>query len=249
MKTKKISAIASTIVLTSAVVIALISSCRKDDVVTPVTDNTTTGTDVIDATIGSTTPSTTGIWYFDKPHSNVMWETKYMTNGVPLTGRFNIYDMYVNFNQANPANTTVKAWVKLSTFNTGESGRDDPGKCGPNYMGVQWNIDTVPNPDVYTVVATTDTAWFNSTSCVKNGNGYLVKGDLKFKGITSSVDMYMIYKGKYTTTSSTTGKKVDRAGIEGWFKMKAISVFGVNSTSINDEVKVRIDWNARTKEY
>ena len=250
MKNKPIKAIAATMMTALAIAIG-INSCKKDDKVEPLTVSTTTGSDVIDATIGSTVPATTGIYYLDKAHSNVMWETEYMNNGnaALLTGRFNLFNMFVKFDQANPANTTVSAWVQLSTFNTGESGRDAAGKCGPTYMGVQWTIDTVPNPDVYTVIETTDTAWFTSASCAKYGDGYLVKGSLNFKGVTSSVDMYMDYQGKYTTTNATTGKKVDRAGIEAWFMMKAVSVFGVTSTSISDDVKVRIDWNARTKEY
>lgn len=257
MKTKNFKAIAGTSLLAIALVIAVISSCKKDEVdpiadsVTPGTDNTTPGNISFDAYTSGTSSAglSAGQWYVDKSHSNVMWETKYYEEGAMLTGRFNMFNIFVKFDEASPANTQVKAWVVLSTFNTGETGRDSYGKCGPNYMGCTWNIDSTVTPWVYTPKPETDTAWFTSTSCAKYGDGFLVKGDLKFKGVTSSVDMYLDNTAKQTTTNSTTGKKVDRVGLTGAFTMKARTVFGVTSTSIADEVLVRIDCNARNKEY
>lgn len=257
MKTKNFKAIAGTSLLAIALVIAVISSCKKDEVdpiadsVTPGSGTTTPGTISFDAYTSGTTSTglTAGQWYVDKVHSNVMWETKYYEEGAMLTGRFNMFNIFVKFNEANPANTQIKAWVVLSTFNTGESGRDAYGKCGPNYMGVQWDTLDPGPPVVLAPKATTDTAWFTSTSCTKYGDGFLVKGDLKFKGVTSSVDMYMDNTAKQTTTSTTDGTKVDRVGLSGAFTMKARTIFGVTSTSIDDEVLVRIDCNARNVKY
>lgn len=272
MKTKNFKAIAGTTLLAIAFVIAVISSCKKEEVepvadsVTPGTTTTTPGNITLDCYNNGTSSTglTAGQWYVDKSHSNVMWETKYYQSGAMLTGRFNMFNIFVKFDEANPANTKVKAYVKLSTFNTGESGRDGlwkngtytstdymvKGGCGMTYMGVSFDTTWVDSVN-YTLLpkATSDTAWFTSTSVSKYGDGFLVKGDLKFRGVTKSVDMYMDNTSKSTTTSSTDGTKVDRVGLYGSFTMNANTVFGVNSTSINDEVLIRIDCNVRNVKY
>ncbi len=231
--------------------IVFISSCKKENTFDLLTGSGNSGTDQINATIGGYPPNTyttAGAWKVDKSHSNIMWETKYYTNGALLTGRFNIFDMKVNFDQATPTNTTVEAWVQLSTFNTGEPGRDAYGKCGPGYMGVKFDTVTV-SPLLLAPRANTDTAWFKSTSVKKYGNGYLVTGDFTFRGVTRSIDMPMSYTGISTTTNATTGKKTDRAGLQGEFGINALTVFGVTSTSIADLVTVRVDCNMVTNSY
>lgn len=251
----KTNSLKSLLIASTAIVglsIAFMSSCTKENTFDLLSVSGNTGTDVIDARIGGlavpSTYTTPGAWKVDKVHSNVMWETKYYANGAMLTGRFNIFEMKVNFDQANPENSTVDAWVQLSTFNTGEPGRDGYGKCGPGYMGVKF--DTVStNPTVLAPRASTDTAWFKSTSIKKYGNGYLVTGDLTFRGITRSIDMPMSYTGISTTTNATTGKKTDRAGLQGEFGINALTVFGVNSTSIADLVTIRVDCNMVTNSY
>ncbi len=276
MKTKKLTAIAGTMLLAIAFVIAVISSCKKETV-EPVSDSVTAGT--VTTSSGSTTfdcytngISSTGLtagqWYADKPHCNIMWETKYYQSNAMLTGRFNIFNMYVKFDEANPANTKIKGWVKLSTFNTGEPGRDGlwsigntstpysstdymkKGGCGMTYMGV--GMDTTKIDSVnYTLLPkpSTDTAWFTSTSCARYGSGYIVKGSFVFRGVTKAIDMYMTNTVKSTTTSTTDGTKVDRVGLMGSFTINANTVFGVNSTSISDEVLIRIDCNVRNVKY
>lgn len=276
MKTKPIKVALGTASVCAALAIALVSSCKKDKVEL-LTSTSTTGTDAIDATIGGGTPDVPlaspwpGKWKMDKAHSNVMWETKYYATGAPLTGRFNMFDMKVKFDQANPANTTINAWVKLSTFNTGESGRDGlwrdatykiadyivKGGCGLAYMGVVLDTLSVDTAGVvqWKPRATTDTATFQSTSCVKYGNGYMVTGNFTFRGVTKSIQMPMTYTAISTTTNTTTGQKTDRAGLIGKFDINALTVFGVKSsagvapTSIADIVTIRVDCNFVSNPY
>lgn len=251
MKTKSLKTLVIASVAIVGLSITFMSSCKKENTFDLLSVSGNTGTDVIDATIGGYPPSnytTPGAWKVDKVHSNVMWETKYYANGALLTGRFNTFEMKVNFDQANPENSSIIAWVQLSTFNTGEPGRDAYGKCGPGYMGVIF--DTVStNPTVLTPRASTDTAYFESTSIKKYGNGYMVTGDFTFRGITRSIDMPMSYSGISTTTNATTGKKTDRAGLQGEFGINALTVFGVTSTSIADLVTIRVDCNMVTISY
>jgi polyisoprenoid-binding protein YceI len=227
----------------------LVTGCKKENKVEMLGGGgTAASTDVIDATNGAKTNTISGVWKLDKTHSNVMWETKYYTNGAALTGRFNNFDIRTYFDGANPGNIFCKAWVQLSTYNTGESGRDAYGKCGPGYMGVQWDTVT-KSPVTLKPRATTDTAWFNSTKCERLGNGYLLKGDFKFRGVTIPVEIPLTYTGISVTTNATTGKKTSRAGLYGQFVINANTVFKVNSTSIDDLVTIRVNANMVTNAY
>jgi polyisoprenoid-binding protein YceI len=247
METKKTNLFAGSTIAALAIVIALFSSCKKEDVVTQI-DSTVTPTGmVIDASVGSTNstlPAAADKYYLDKSHSNVGWETKYYGENALLTGRFNWFDMFVTFDKDNPANTKINAVVKLSTFNTGEPGRDGLGKCGLTSMGITYTDaeNTLVNP-------ATDTAWFNSTGCEKHGDGFLVKGNFKFRGVTKPVDMYLTHTGIATSTNATSGKKVNRVGFKGEFKFNANTDYAVNSSSIDDVVTVKVNCNVRTKEY
>lgn len=227
----------ATAVLLFYAVSLFMTSCNKDAKVDPIGNNISTGTDVIDI------PSAT--WVLDKVHSNTGWETLYFGANSMLTGRFNNFNTVLHFDQAHPENTVIHSWVQLSTFNTGETGRDNPGKCGPNYMGVVWDVDTVPNPDVYTVHTNTDTAWFASTSTEKYGTGYLSHGNLTFHGNTKPVDLYFSYSGITEYPSSTGGASAYKLGFAGQFDMNALSDFGVTSTSIADKVTVKINYNCK----
>ena len=252
MKTKTVKRLVTTILGIVVTTIVFVTSCKKDNKVELLTASAATGSDVIDARIGGYPPTSytvAGKWKVDKAHSNVMWETKYYANGAPLTGRFNMFELKVNFDQANPAKTTVNSWVQLSTFNTGEPGRDGYGKCGPGYMGIKFDTLSKTPTVVLQPRATTDTAWFKSTSCERYGNGFLLKGNFIFRGVTKAVEVPLTYTGISTITNATTGKKTDRAGLFGQFGINANSIFGVNSTSIDDLVTIRIDCNMVNNTY
>ena len=212
-----------------------IVSCSKDNSVEPLTGGSSTGSDIIDSRAG-------GNYTFDKSHSNVMWETFYYGDNALLTGRFNIFKIDLYFDQATPSNSLIDAWVQLSTFNTGEPGRDAYGKCGPGYMGVIFDTLSV-TPLTLTPRAETDTAWFSSTSVQKYGDGYLAKGNFTFRSLTKSVDLYFNYTGLHDYTSSTG--TTTRAGFSGHFNIKALSDFGINATAIADDVKIKVNANYR----
>lgn len=314
MKTKSLKSIMGAMAVTSAVAVLTFVSCTKEKIVEKTVtvtetntvtifpdfaDATNSGTDVIDARVGQFIPTTwasdSGAWKVDKSHNSLMWETRYYANNAGLTGRFNQFDVKVKFDEANPANTSIKAWVQLSTYNTGEPGRDAFGDgsstfwnataakdnvrfdttlntvttntlvptsqfwhigCGMGYMGVKFDTAKTSTGKIklplpkFTPKASTDSAFFVSTSCKKESNYYIVTGDFTFRGITKSVDMKMGYFGRHTATA-TTGKayKTDRAGLYGEFMINANTVFGVNSTSINDEVKIRVNVNCVTAKY
>src|ERR1017187_1680783 len=113
MKTKKsrsswIYIAAAAVLIISAITIGN-SSCKKSETVTPKTLSQGSGTDIID--IGdSTVTSLLNPGYslnahpnykLDQVHSNVGWQTFFQNNNALLTGRFNMFQTSIHFDQAN----------------------------------------------------------------------------------------------------------------------------------------------------
>ena len=179
--------------------------------------------------------STNNTWAFDKTHSNVNWETEYYGDHAFLTGKFNNFKVDIVFDSQDPTNTKIDAWVQLSTFNTGEPGRDGPGKCGPGYVGVKYtDTNNTVNP-------ATDTAWFTSTSSKIEYDYYVATGTFTFNGVSKTVDM----KYKFTGLTEVTNQfgTSDKGGFKGEFMFLALSDFGITSTSIADEMYVTVNAN------
>jgi polyisoprenoid-binding protein YceI len=195
-----------TISLISVVTTLLLIACNKKDEITPLAGTPITGSGSVDVS-----------WTFDKAHSNVNWEAKYLdySSGM-LTGRFNNFNFSPKFvfNEANLGSCNISAWVQLSSIDSGEPGRDGPGKCIRSYMGVTY-LDT--NKTVTDPLS--DTATFKSTSVVRSGTGYVVFGNLRFNRyrapsgfpdgthIIKPVILYLVYNG--TTDFDTNGDNVN----------------------------------------
>jgi len=181
-------------------------------------------------------------WGFDKFHSNVNWATAYMGENALLTGKFNSFNVSIDFDESAPENTTISAWVQLSSANTGEPGRDDLGKCLNGYLGVE--TDIMADGSYYVSDPLTDTAYFESVSVSAFGDGYKAVGDFTFKGITKSVNLFFSYIGQADYSDGQDGSNI-RGSLEGEFEFLAISDFGVTSTSIADKILVSINANYR----
>ncbi len=187
------------------VMLGLVIGCKKTDTVTPHNETPVTGTGLVDFS-----------WTFDKAHSNVNWESKYLnySSGM-LTGRFNNFNFNPKFvfNESDLTKCSINAWVQLSSIDSGEPGRDGPGKCIRSYMGVTYldTLKTVVNP-------ISDSAWFRSTSVKKSGTGYVVFGNLQFNRyrapsgnpdgtpIVKPAVLYLVYNG--TSDFDTDGDNV-----------------------------------------
>ena len=193
----------SVFILTLVIVVLL--SCKKDKV-TILESTPVTGSGLVDNT-----------WTFDKPHSNVNWESKYLdwSTGM-LTGRFNNFNFNpkFSFNESDLSLCGINAWVQLSSVDSGEPGRDGVGKCLRSFMGVTY-LDT--NKTITDPIS--DTAWFRSTSFVRSGTGYVVFGNLRFNRyrapsgypdgtfILKPAIMYLFYNG--TNDFDTNGDMVN----------------------------------------
>lgn len=218
------------LLLTFSLLLVLVYACSKDNEITPLNMDPTGGDDVINTYDDS--------WRYDKAHSGVNWKTMYFVDNALLTGKFNTHHVSIDFDESNPSEGQIEAWVQLSTFNSGEPGRDNPGKCGPGYMGVDY-LDTN-----YTVNPSTDTAWFHSTSIQSFGDEYLAQGELTFRGVTKTQEMYFTYLGQKDYSESQDGSNV-KAGFIGEFSFLARTDYNVPSTSIADKVTVTINVNMR----
>jgi hypothetical protein len=205
-------------------------SCSKKDSVSPLNNTPVIGNGLVDVS-----------WTFDKAHSNVNWEAKYLdwSSGM-LTGRFNNFNFNPKFifDQSDLSKCSINAWVQLSSINSGEPGRDDVGKCIRSYMGVTYldTMKTITNPN-------SDTAWFRSTSFVRSGSGYIVFGNLRFNKyrapsgfadgtpIEKPAIMYLTYNG--TSDFDNDGDLVNdryRASFSATLKFKRSDFMDVKST-------------------
>lgn len=208
----------------------IFSQCDNVNEIVPLEQQPTSGSDEISTFDGS--------WSYDKSHSGVNWETMYYADNALLTGKFNNHHVAIEFNEGDPSAGQIDAWVQLSTFNSGEPGRDGAGKCGPGYMGVDY-LDTN-----YTVDPSSDTAWFSSTSIEKYGDGYLAKGTLDFRGVSKEQEMYFTYMGQKDYSSEQDGSNV-KAGFIGEFSFLARTDYGVPSSSIADKVSIEVNVNMK----
>ena len=180
-------------------------------------------------------------WTFDKAHSNVNWETKFMdfSSGM-LTGRFNNFNFNPKFifSESVLANCSINAWVQLSSVDSGEPGRDGVGKCIRSYMGVTYldSLKTITNP-------ASDSAIFKSTSVVKSGTGYVAFGTFRINRyrpasgfadgttIVKPATMFFTYNGLSDfDTDGDLIKDKYRASFTGWLKFKRSDYMDVNST-------------------
>ncbi len=151
-------------------------------------------------------------------HSKVAWTASYKGNNANLPGGFNEIHAEMRFDEANPANIKFDGSVRLSTTNTFEPGRDDPGHCVNSSMGVQWytHSDTVidPGPPADTII----TVYYDSTidasdwatievaagDVVAYGDGYMAQATFTYKGVSGTVDLYLDFLGTQVLSPTLT---------------------------------------------
>lgn len=180
------------------------SSCTHDDAVLPASYSGTGSNDPAyyvtrgsDAVTFATTAGT-GVYTFDKVHSNVMWESRYAGLGAKLTGRFNWFGFSeFTFDEANTSKTHFRAWVQLNQVNTGEPGRD--AGCLLTAFNTDATSDAAktgePANSYNKAVIESKSVTYNATE-----NVYNVLCDFTFMGVTKELTAKLGYagKGKYT---------------------------------------------------
>ena len=118
-------------------------------------------------------------------HSKCPWEGNWAygtTTNLPsmgMQGGFNVFKFTkFDFDEANPANIVINAYVQTSSINTFEPVRDAlAGGCVRKTL----NVDTIMVGTTVTPIPATDTVRFyaNAGEVVKYGKGYLAHGHIK----------------------------------------------------------------------
>ena len=221
----------------------VMTQCKKDTETITVTVHDTTYIDPNDTGVfvpGVAVVDTT--WVFDKSHANVNWQSKYYDfSATMLTGRFNNFNFNpkFNFDENNLTGSVCDFWVQMSTYNTGEPGRDTLGKCGLNYLGITY-LDT----NKRFVDPFSDTARFHMTSItVDPDDGYIMNGTFTFNRyrapsgnpdgtpITKNIQIYLSYNGQRDFDSNGDGVNDKlRAGFTGTFSFNRSDYIDKNST-------------------
>ena len=173
-----------------------------------------------------------GQWYFDKAHSNVMWETAYKGVGSLLIGRFTYFVLKdLNFDEANPANISFEGYVRLNSVNTGEPGRD--GGC----LLTSYGTATAKTVEPENIASLKSTSVEYSTT----DDGYIVKANLTFMGFTKEV----IGKMYYAKQSDDGAGKL--SGLLAEFPFLSKTDFGIVSSNIADKVTIKINVTLKKK--
>ena len=130
-------------------------------------------------------------WKFDKAHSSVEFSVRHMMIS-KVRGRFEDFEVSVDFDENNPANTTIEATIDVASINTREPQRDGHLK----------------SPDFFDA-ATYPTMTFKSSRVEKvDANHAKLIGDLTIQNVTKPVTLDVEYVGKAKnpfTGSETVG--------------------------------------------
>ena len=231
---KKFKVIAATFMVLTVGFLAM--QCQHDDgaeipVVGP--DPIEHGVEIIPCTNCNTVPAGGGIWYHDKSHSNVMWETRYKTLGSLLTGRFDFFVIdALNFDEGVPANISFEGHVRLNTVNTSEPGRDD-GCLLTTFKTDAAKVDEAEN--LATLKSIPGTGRYSTSDA-----GFLVDANFTFLGITKEVTVKMFFAPKYDIGTAFA------AGLNSEFDINKAD-FLPNDTNIGDIVRIKINSLMRIK--
>jgi polyisoprenoid-binding protein YceI len=229
MKSKKLTAI----LMILGIVIIGFTQCtkKKGDSVT-----------AVPATI--TTPATTAVdtsWTLDQVHVGFVWKCLFMNlDNTYLTGKFNNFGFSpkFSFDPANPSTASIHFWIDISTFNTGQPGRDGKGKCGPSYLGVTYLDSAKTKLDSNSIWA-----YFDATTVAKSGDGYVAHGVLRLNRwravsghpdgeyVAKQVDLFFTYNEFLDVDGNHDGVNDQyRVGMSGHLAFNRRDFIDVNST-------------------
>ncbi|MRJ78165.1 polyisoprenoid-binding protein [Aeromicrobium sp. SMF47] len=120
---------------------------------------------------------TAGTWNLDPTHTEIGFTVRHLMSKV--RGKFETFEGSI-VTAENPADSSVKVAIDLSSINTGTADRDAHLRSG-DFFGV----DTYP------------TMTFTSTGVVHKGdNEFVVTGDLAIKDVTKPVELEVEFLGE-----------------------------------------------------
>ena len=126
-------------------------------------------------------------WQIDSAHSHVSFSVRHMMIS-KVRGRFENFSGTINFNEDNPAASTVNVEIDTASINTREEQRDGHLRS-PDFL----NVENHPK------------LTFKSTRVVQtsSNSGQLI-GDLTIRGVTQEVTLDVEYAGQAKSPWGTT---------------------------------------------
>jgi polyisoprenoid-binding protein YceI len=166
------------------------------------------------------------LWKIDSAHSQIQFTVRHMMIS-NVRGRFDEFDGNVDFDEDNPANSTVDLKIDAASINTREQQRDDHLRS-PDFL----NVEEYP--------------YLHFTSkrveLMDRSQGRLI-GDLTIRDITNEVALDVTYNGQAQSPWGTTS-----AGFSASTKMnrkdwdltwnQALETGGV---LVGDEIRINIE--------
>ena len=134
-------------------------------------------------------------WQLDYTHSHIQFSVRHMMIS-KVKGEFEKFEGTVNFDEANPTNTTVNVTVDLNSINTREEKRDGHLRSADFF-----DVENYPSMT------------FVSKRVEKTGenSGKLI-GDLTLRGITKEVTLNVEYAGQAKSPWGTTSAGFTASG-------------------------------------
>jgi polyisoprenoid-binding protein YceI len=247
----------------------IVSCTRDNNMIVPVQLTqpfvATRGTAVLSP--GTMTTGDPTQWKLDKVHSSCLWSTKYVGAAGLLTGRFNqfgihdvtdakairynvastvqpLLDSSWYFNEADPTKTYINGYVQINTSNTGEPGRDQGcNVAGMGTTALEPGVQMLNYPNLAKIKSTK--VEFDPAS-----NGYIVTLALTYQGklaapLTKTIIGKLNYVKKQTVQFGTAAA-YDVFGFQLKFSFNCRD-FGINSTSIADNIDIECNMNFNNK--
>jgi polyisoprenoid-binding protein YceI len=110
-------------------------------------------------------------WALDNAHSQIEFAVKHMMI-TTVRGQFRKFTADVDFNEEHPELSSVDAHIDASSIDTGQEARDAHLRSADFF-----DVEKFPE------------LTFRSTSIVKNGDSYKIKGDLTIHGESRAVTL------------------------------------------------------------
>ena len=149
-------------------------------------------------------PALADVYVIDKVHSTMGFQVRHLFSQVP--GKFDDFSGQVQFNEADPANSSVAEKIKAASIDTGNEQRDKDLRS-PNFF------NAAKYPEIT----------FKSKSVKKTGdNTANITGDLTMHGVTKEVVLKAELLGK--------GAGMQGKTVSGWEATTALkrSDFGIS---------------------
>lgn len=164
----------------------------------------------------------------DSAHSEVSFTVKHM-KFAKVRGKFGTFEGTINFDEANPTNSSVNVTIEAGSINTNQSDRDA-------HLKSQDFFNAEINP----------TITFESTKVEGAGSDLKVHGDLTMNGVTKPVVLDTEFNGNgvspmgpevYSFSASTTVQRSE-------FNINWNAAIEAGGLLVSEEVKIELEIEA-----